>query len=284
MKQVACRYAVVQFVPYLETGEFANVGIAMVCPQTGYFGFKLQNTRKSKRITNFFDELPRTVFARAVQGIRKELERIEELVARQMATGRPEMVREVFEGWSIPRSHHPIQHASSCPYRRPARELGEKFDHYVDRSFATPEYVEQEIERRIKALLGSLELKLPFRPARVGDDEVYVKFPLVQQRGETVAKIIKPFNLNQTEPMGIYDHGGTWLQRIQRLRKRNLLPHDVLFAVRGPAQSDRKRFAAFQDICRELELEDVKTVADDAQDSIVEFATGRRRSALPTAG
>lgn len=83
----------------------------------------------------------------------------------------------------------------------PARELAEKFDHYVDRSFATPEYVEQEIERRIKVLLGSLELKMPFRPARVGKDEVYVEFPLVQQRGTTVAKIIKPFNLNQAEPM-----------------------------------------------------------------------------------
>ena len=234
MKQVACRYAVVQFVPYLETGEFANVGVAMVCPQTGYFGFKLQNTRKSKRITNFFDELPRTVFARAVQGIRKELERIEELVARQMATGRPEMVREVFEGLVHPREAI-IRFSTPRVVLTddPARELGEKFDHYVDRSFATPEYVEQEIERRIKALLGSLELKLPFRPARVGDDEVYVKFPLVQQRGATVAKIIKPFNLNQAEPMGIYDHGGTWLQRIQRLRKRDLLPHDVLFAYAG---------------------------------------------------
>jgi hypothetical protein len=275
MKQVACRYAVVQFVPYLETGEFANVGVAMVCPHTGYFGFKLQNTRKTKRITSFFDELPRAVFARAVQGIRTELQRIDELVTRQAAAGRPETLREVFEGLVHPREAIIRFSAPRVVLTDdPARELAEKFDHYVDRSFATPEYVEQEIERRIKALLGSLELKLPFRPARVGDEEVYVRFPLVQQRGATVAKIIKPFNLNQAEPMGIYDHGGTWLQRIQRLRKRNLLPNDVLFAVRGPMPSDLKRFAAFQDIRRELELEEVKTVADDAQDSIAEFATG----------
>lgn len=91
MKQAACRYAVVQFVPYLETGEFANVGVAMVCPQTGYFGLKLQSTRKSKRITNFREPCSHGL----CRGIRKELERIEELVARQMATGRPEMVREV---------------------------------------------------------------------------------------------------------------------------------------------------------------------------------------------
>lgn len=275
MKQVACRYAVVQFVPYLETGEFANVGVAMVCPQTGYFGFKLQSTRKSKRITGFFDELPRTVFARAVQGIRAELLRIDELVTRLTATGRPEAVRDVFEALTHPREA--IVRFSGLRVvltDDPIRELADKFDHYVDRSFATPEYVEQEIERRIKALLGSLELKQPFRPARVGDDEVYVRFPLVQQRGATVAKIIKPFNLNQVEPMGIYDHGGTWLQRIQRLRKRNLLPHDVLFAVRGPAQSELKRFAAFQDICTELRREDVLTVPDDEQDRIGEFATG----------
>jgi hypothetical protein len=274
VKQVACRYAVVQFVPYLETGEFANVGVAMVCPQTGYFGFRLQHPRKSKRITGFFNELPRTVFARAVQGICTELQRIDELVARQQTTGRPEALREIFESLVHPREAI-IRFSTPRVVLTddPARELQDKFDHYVDRTVATLEYVEQEIERRIRALLGSLELKMPFRPARVGDDEVYVKFPLVQQRGTSVAKIIKPLNLNQTEPMGIYDHGGTWLQRIQRLRKRNLLPHDVLFAVRGPDQHDLKRFAAFEDICGELRLQDVLTVADDAQDLIANFAT-----------
>ncbi len=274
MKQVACRYAVVQFVPYLETGEFANVGIAIVCPQTSYFGFKLQNARKSKRITGFFDELPRTVFARALQGIRTELQRIEELVTRQKTTSRPEVLREVFEGLVHPREAIIRFSAPRVVLTDdPARELAEKFEHYVDRSFATPQFIEQEIERRIKALLGTLELAQPFRPAKVGDDEVYVKFPLVQQRGTKVTKIIKPFNLNQAEPMGIYDHGGTWLQRIHRLRKRNLLPSNVLFAARGPEQSDQKRFTAFQDICGELQLENVLTVADDAQDRIAEFAT-----------
>jgi hypothetical protein len=56
MKKFACRYAVVQFVPYSETGEFANVGVVLICPETGYFGFQLQ-TRKYARVTAFFDEL-----------------------------------------------------------------------------------------------------------------------------------------------------------------------------------------------------------------------------------
>ena len=272
MTKVACRYAVIQFVPYIETGEFANVGIALICPQTGYFGYKLQ-TRKSKRVTDFFDELPRSVFLRSIQGFKSELQRVADVIGHAPVKNQAEFVREVFDGLLHPREAILRFSAARVVLAGdPARELSEKFDHYVDRSFATQEYVEQEIEKRIKTLLGTLDLKQPFRPAKVGDDEVYARFPLVQRRGPTVVKVIKPFNLNQTDSMGIYDHGGTWLQRIQRLRKKNLLPHDVLFAVRGPAPADVKRHAAFQEICAELSDEDVLAVDEAAQDRIAEFA------------
>lgn len=274
MKQLACRYAVVQFMPYTETGEFANVGVVLMCAQTGYFGFKLQ-TRKHKRVTDFFDELPRDVYLRAVQGIGNELKRVATIAEASRTQGRPDFLRDVFEGLVHPREAI-IRFSKPRVVLTddPAQELARKFDHYVDRAFATPEYVEHEIERRIKALLNTLDLARPFRPARVGDDEVYARFPLVQQRGEAIAKIIKPFNLNQDEPMGIYDHGGAWLMRVQRLRKRNLLPHDVLFAVRGPAPSDLKRYAAFEEICGELRGEDVLMVDEAAQDRITAFASG----------
>jgi len=41
MKRAAARYAIVQFMPYPETGEFANVGVVLACPTQNYFGFKL---------------------------------------------------------------------------------------------------------------------------------------------------------------------------------------------------------------------------------------------------
>ena len=209
MKQVACRYAVVQFMPYAETGEFANVGVALICPEAGYFGFKLQ-TRKYKRVTDFFDELPRHVYLRAVQGIDSELQRIAKVLDAAPAGGRPDFLREVFDGLVHPREAIVRFSAPRVVLTEdPAKEVVRKFDHYVDRTFATPEYVEHEIEKHIKLLLGTLDLNQPFRPAKIGDDEVYARFPLVQQRGGTAAKVIKPFNLNQAEPMGIYDHGGT---------------------------------------------------------------------------
>ena len=154
----------------------------------------------------------------------------------------------------------------------PGAELKRQFDHYVDRSFATPEYVEQAIEKRIRSLLNTLELKQPFKAEKVGNEDVFIRFPLVQKRGSEVAKIIKPFNLNQKETMAIYDHGGNWVQRVKLLRRHGLLPDAVLFAVSGPPETDLKRHAAFVEMRRALEGEDVQLVDETAETRIAEFA------------
>lgn len=56
MNRIGCRYAIVRFLPYAETQEFANVGIVLACPETGYFGFRLE-IRHTRRFTDFFKEL-----------------------------------------------------------------------------------------------------------------------------------------------------------------------------------------------------------------------------------
>ena len=277
MNKFACRYAVLQFVPYVETGEFANVGVVLACPQSGYFGFRLQ-ARKHKRVTDFFDELPKQVYQRSVNIMLGELKRTAdeaEKIARFATSDRAEYLRQLFEALVHPREtlmrfSQPRVVLSDDP----AAEVAKQFDHYVDRAFVTPEYVEQGIEKRLKVLLDGLELRQPFRADRVGDDEVYARFPLVQKRGGEVAKIIKPFNLSQAETMGIYDHGAVWLDKVRRLRDRNLLPADVMFAVAGPPESDTKRFAAFLEICKSLEAQDVVPVDANKTDQIADFAQG----------
>src|SRR5438552_6703190 len=56
MGEVVCNYAIARFRPYRETGELVNVGVVLVCPQVNYFGY-LFETRKYKRVTDFFPEL-----------------------------------------------------------------------------------------------------------------------------------------------------------------------------------------------------------------------------------
>lgn len=272
MRLVACRHAVVQFAPYRETGEFANAGVVLVCPETGFFDFKLQ-TRRTKRITDFFDELPRSFYLRAVKAMEDELRRLAGLAAQAPSHGRAEMLRQMFDSLIHPREalvrFGPPRAVMTAD---PAAELTRQFEHCVERAFATPEYVEKAMEKRIKHLLDALHLPAPFVPQRVGDEGFYANFPLVQERGDAPTKIIKPFRLNQEEHLDIYEHGDAWLQKIRRLRSRSLLPQDVLFAVKAPPTHDAKRHAAFKEICDELQHLDVQTVDEAAEHAIENFA------------
>ena len=271
MKNFACRYAIVQFVPYTETGEFANVGVVIACPETGYFDFKLQ-TRRYARITAFFDELNADVYRMALKSIQTELERIQRLIADLPATPkRADEIRNVLTALTHPREAM-IRFNQVRPIltQEPVAQLIELFDHYVDHAFATPEYVEQTINKRIQNLLEGLALPAPFKSERIGDDQIHANFPLVQRMDGELTKIIKPFNLAQDEPNRIFDHGDAWLQKIRRLRRRNLLPRDVLFAVAAPPESDVKRFGAYKEICVELKQENVQ-LAEQLQMTEIEL-------------
>lgn len=273
MKPLACRYAIVQFMPYAETGEFANVGVVLACPQTGYFDFKLQ-TRRYARVTAFFDELHRDVYVGAIKTMQSELERIQHMVASLPASAdRPDQIRGLLGALTHPREAI-IRFGMVRPMLTPdpAAQLHQLFDHYVDRAFATHEYIEQTITRRIQTLLDGLKLPAPFKSERLGDDQIHANFPLVQRLEGQVTKVIKPFNLAQNEANAIYAHGDAWLQKVRRLRKRNLLPRDIMFALAVPPQSDAKRYGAFGEICTELQAEDVQLAFPGQDDQILAFA------------
>ena len=101
---------------------------------------------------------------------------------------------------------------------------------------------------------------------------VYANFPLVQKRLDQPNKVIKPFNLNQSEPNSIYAHGDLWIPRIRRLRERGLLPENTLFTVALPPQTDIKRYEASQEIVRGLQDVKVTVLQQSADERIREFA------------
>ncbi len=272
MRQFACRYAIVQFLPFAETGEFANVGIVLACPQTGYFGFKLQ-TRRVARVNGFFAELKSGLYRTSVKTFERELLRVSELVSRAEGPHRADVVRDVFTRLVHPREAIVrFGPARAVLAESPEIQLSELFDHYVNRSFATPEYVERTMTKRLQVLLRDLQLTQPFRPERIGDLDTYATFPLVQKRGANAYKIIKPFNLTQDEPNGIFEHGDAWVTKLGRLRERKLLPPEILFAVASPSVTESKRHAAAQEIIALLRGQNVKVIDEKAEDQIAEFA------------
>lgn len=274
MTRLPCRYAVVQFLPFTETGEFANIGVVLACPATGYLGFKLQ-TRRWGRVTAFFDEISASTYRHAVRAFGLELERVRLAAANLPDTARrPDALRQLFANLVHPREALMRFGAPRALLTEaPASAVGQLFEHYVERSFATPEYVEHSISQRVQALLRGAVVKAPFKAERIGDDDVHARFQFVQTVDGQRSKVIKPFNLSQSEPNDIFDHGDAWVTKIRRLRQRQLLPPAVLFAVKAPPATDSRRTNAYNEVCQDLRKTQV-TVVDQADDGhILAFAT-----------
>jgi hypothetical protein len=272
MKRIGCRYAIVRFLPYAETQEFANVGIVLACPETGYFGFKLEK-RRYGRVAAFFAKLDIRVFRAALGGFEKELARVAGYIADNRLRG--DELRAAFDSLVHPREAI-VRFGAVRPklVESPEEALDQLFAYYVEHDFATPEHQERVVMKRVRALVNSLKLERPFKPRDIGDpDYIHVKFPLVQADDGHVLKAIKPFFLAQDEPNKILTYGGGWVDRIKRLRNRQLLPEAVLFAVEGPTVGDDSCLSAYEEICGELRDYGVQVIPAAQEQQIRAFAT-----------
>ncbi|OVE49428.1 DUF3037 domain-containing protein [Chromobacterium violaceum] len=272
MTKLACRYAIIQFMPYPETGEFANVGIALACPKTGFFDFRLEK-RKYARVTSFFDELDGQVYKRSVYNFNAELNRIKLTLSAQFVS--PDELRENFDHLVRPREAIVrFGNARVLVTESPEKTLNQLFDYYVGRNFVTKEYQETQLAKRVASIVNSLDLKLPFREDKIGSQDYAVTFPLVQTIPNFgVAKLIKPLYLGQDEPNKIYTHGDGWIAKISRLHKLGFLPSQVLFTIKMPDGAHERRIAAAKSIEKELKNLGVYVVDSLEKDKIVEFAS-----------
>jgi len=269
----ACRYAIVRFVPFPETEEFVNIGIILACPSLGYFGFRLQQKKRHGRVTNFFPDIGTKSYKEAIEMFSRELSRVQ-YIAHSDLKGSPNEIRKLFDALVHPRE---ALIKFSSPRARmaedPAQILDKLFGYYVERNFVTLEYKETILERRIRNLVHSLNLPKPFRAVELGDEFASAHFPLVQEDKDVAVKAIKPFYLAQPEPSKIIAHGGLWVDRIRRMRRRQTLPSALMFAIESPPREDSKRYAAFDEIRHDLESLDIITVPAQAEDAIINFAT-----------
>ena len=121
-------------------------------------------------------------------------------------------------------------------------------------------------------MVQGLKLDKPFRSKNIGDEFTQAHFPLVQMDNSHALKVIKPFFLGQDAPNKIISHGGVWVDKIQRLRRRNLLPHETLFAIDGPNENDGNRYLAYKEICDDLSHLDVEVIRSSEEQRLIEFA------------
>lgn len=239
--RVPCQYSIVQFMPYPETGEFANVGVVLACPQMRYLSAKLAPVKRTKRITDFFDGLEPRVYREALKYIEGDLRRLAEAVLNGsiqashafMEVTRP---REALIRYGATRTIMANSH--------PHEVLEQLFARFVDRDFATKEYHETQMRKRLDDLLVTAHLRDYFVEGVVGSETYPVKFPFVSISPDTPQVVIKPLNLTQAEPVRIFEHGDSWIGRMDRLRRHGKLPETVLFAIDEATEGEGRIQAA----------------------------------------
>jgi Protein of unknown function (DUF3037) len=234
----ACHYAIVRFMPFVETGEFGNVGVILFAPNARYFDFQLLGNRVA-RITNFFDQVEGQTFRTCMANARTELQRINDLLK---GLGTDKRLKQ-FDRESALRLWQEILKPCESMIRfsesrvvlaqDPQTKLKELFAYYVERNFVTKEYKEQMLDRSVRSWLREVNLHNQFHTLRIGNDEYNAQFPFVSLQGDVPTKVIKPLRLDHLNPASVIDHGGQWRVRIEALKKRDLLPASVLFAVNG---------------------------------------------------
>lgn len=278
MKKTPCQYAIVRFAPFIETGEFANVGIIMMAPRARYFGFKLQ-TRRHGRITKFFNELDAKVFRSAMNDLKEELGRIHGVLKthgfdRRLKENDIEFANGIFAEVLRPReSIVRFSEPRAVLADKPRETIKELFSFYVQRDFVTKEYREKVLEKSMRKLLCQSALGERFQSERIGDDEFHVAFPFVEIHDELPTKVIKPLNLAQDDFTKILEHGGKWEFRLRELKKRHALPERVLLAVDGPTENDR-RANAYREAVEMLSDTGATVLPYEKQEKILEFAVG----------
>jgi len=273
MKKYTCQYAIVRFLPYLETGEFANVGIVLSCPSAGFFDFKLLT--HVRRITAFFEELDIQIYRRARGDFQHELGRIRNFLDPQQGEAKDiDLAHHLFAELTRPREvMMRFEGVRVVLAEDPAQQLEELFGHYVERKFSTKAYQEQLLEKAVREVLVSANLNRQYQAETMGNVNSYhAKFPFVHREGTRALKAIKPLHLAHADPAQIYDHGWAWLGKVQKLRALHVLPERVLFPVQGPDETEVERFEIFQDITGKLAANDVQVVVTTQAEEIIKFA------------
>lgn len=250
MSAIICNYAVLRFQPYLDTGEFANLGIIMLC-NNGAFLQRVE-TISRKRITHFFDKLPVKVFTQARQHFVTELKRTVDLANHHK--GQLDVQLRIFNDLVEPReAMFRFSKPGTLAAKDPKTALDELFNRYVHHDFkhiATPE---EQLTKNVTHWLRSLNRR--YTEQTLGNDIVRVKLPFVWQEGARIRQAIKPISFDLEDASRIIEKGDKWLAHLRRLEMSDNAPDDMVFISQTPNVQKGPKLRAYNEICQEIESE-----------------------------
>ncbi|ENT6808501.1 DUF3037 domain-containing protein [Vibrio vulnificus] len=263
------RFAIIRFMPFTQTQEFANVGVVAYAPEHGSFGYRLASKRFA-RVSNFFDDLDGQLYTGAISLFEYELERVREvakgLKGEQLANLMYEVTRSR-EGFLVYSETSSLLSAESIE-----ETLDKLFDKFVGRTFNTKEHREILLVKELRAQLNA-NSRYKYKSAKINSDNISVEFPLVAKDDYEI-KAIKPLCFNQSSALKLFDHGEFWIARVKHLiNARAIEANNFLFALEEPETKNGKLLGTFRDLRNQMEDLGVKVLDAGESKEILEFAT-----------
>ncbi|WP_278404604.1 DUF3037 domain-containing protein [Pseudoalteromonas ruthenica] len=269
MKQL-CTYAIVRFMPFSETQEFANVGILLVAPKTGYVSYKLA-PKSFARITHFFDDLEGNIYRCAMSNFEQELIRVREISSGFTGHKQVKIIEEVTR---LREGIVSFSDMRALLHEDPQEALQELYERYIARNFITKQYREQQMVKALRQDLRKHISNVHYTKQKLhADYNVQVELPFVTKDCH-VTKAIKPLSFSQSKPLSLIEHGEQWINRIKRLIKANSIkPHNMLFAIEKPKSKKDEMVNAYGEVKEEMESLDIRIALFEEKQKIYEFAS-----------
>ena len=263
------RYAVLRFMPFAVTREFANIGVLVHIPETGFVGYKLAE-KNFKRVSNFFDEFDHKLYNASLESFEQELHRVQEFAqgykGRNLAALMDEVTRTREGVMTFGETR------TLFTNEEPVNVVEALFAKYIGRSFKnTREYREAQMARALKFELFD-KFKYQYKEQRLNAGYGAFKIPLVSTYHSTL-KAIKPLAFQQKTPLEMVEHGDKWISRVKHLLNANTLVEDCfLFTIEKPKTLEHDRLAAYEAIINGMKDIKVNIAKFDDKDQIYKFA------------
>lgn len=267
-----CMYAVVRFMPFAETREFANVGVVVIAPKFGIYDFKLA-PQKFGRVTQFFDDLDGMVYKHAIEGFEAELERVRNYLVHNYVQGKD--LVEYFK--EITRTRESVLHFGEIGTLLTDNvnvTVDMLYDRLIGRNFtANKEYKEQQMVRVLKSqLTSSLPKDVRYTKQSIKAGMFDISMPLVTKINSNY-RVIRPLAFEQKNVLQAMEHGETWINRLKKLIDFEVIEAKrALFALEKPVNRKLEFMKVYEDVYGEIQ--NLGAVAENFSETanIIKFA------------
>lgn len=269
MKKTICKYAVVRFAPFNETGEFANVGVLLYSAESNFFDFILGGRKCFSRVNRFFRIIDDSVVEGAIGRYTKELQFLKEEVLQKKITA-----AQAFEFLVKPRATMlQFSNIRTAFTNSPSEYLSNVFSRTVLQNTESIEKTRNSLKTTLRAQLDALELQNPFRRHKFSKHGFETSLDFTQLKDDKPRKVIQPLDLSsKVVAKEFYELADKYEAKLSRMSKLGLLPNEVLVTFSLPNKLDDDIERAWLMVRKELIGIGLKVADIDNPNAIEDFA------------